>query len=187
MVPEHEAWATRRQGLEDTGGEICTAVHEVRESRRANPSGLLKSLHRILNERFNDLAVSEVRTFHRREPSDILAAAMWEEALDLALNVQLCEPLTGRLQATAQVVRAWEDDAGGEGAVETAREKVAAVTTAVAAGQRGEVPSLAPGLAVARDLQRILAALLQRCPDSHGPHQWECLPWRFARYPASKF
>ncbi|WP_315913756.1 hypothetical protein [Arthrobacter sp. lap29] len=46
----------------------------------------------------------------------------------------------------------WEGDAGGERALEDARGKRAAYNSTVTAGDRPDVPSLAPGLVVALDL-----------------------------------
>ena len=159
---QHEAWAARRHVLADTVDEIRGAVHEARESHRANPRGMLKSRHLVVSEGFSDLAVLEVVTFHVRDLSEVLVAAIWEGSLGLSLDTELRAPLSSCLQTTAGVMRAWDEGNGTAKVIEDAQESLVVFTTAAAAVERRDVPSLAPGVAVALDLQRILNALQQR-------------------------
>ncbi len=160
--PEHEAWAARRHVLEDSVAQIRGAVHEARESHRANPRGFLKSRHHIVSEGFEDLTVLEVITFHIRDLSEVLVAAIWEGSLDLALKDELRQPLSDCLQSTAEVLRAWDEERDCAHAIESARQSVAVLTDAVGAEEKYDQLSMSPGVAVALDLQRILAALSSR-------------------------
>ncbi|MDJ0315427.1 aromatic acid exporter family protein [Arthrobacter sp. H35-D1] len=160
--PEHEAWAARRHQLEDTVSEIRGTVHEAKESHQANPRGMVKSRHLIVSEGFDDLAVLEVITFHIRDLSEVLVAAIWEGSLELSLDVRLREPLSRCLQTIAEVMRAWDEGNETAKVLEEAQESLAVFISVAAVEERHDVPSLAPGIAVALDLQRILAALQQR-------------------------
>lgn len=123
---------------------------------------MLKSRHLVVSEGFSDLAVLEIITFHIRDLSEVLVAAIWEGSLGLSLDAELREPLSCCLQATAEVMRAWDEGNGTAKVIEEAQESLVVFTTAAAAVERRDVPSLAPGAAVALDLQRILNALQQR-------------------------
>lgn len=160
--PERDAWAARGHILENSVGEIRAAVYEAKESHRANPRGLLKSRHRVVSEGFEELAVLEIVTFHVRDLSEVLVAAIWEGSLDLGLDVELREPLSGCLKATAKVVRDWDEDHDTADALTAAHESMRFFTTAVGAREGYGITSLAPRVAVALDLQRILAALQHR-------------------------
>ncbi|WP_157375036.1 FUSC family protein [Arthrobacter alpinus] len=160
--PEHEEWAARGYALEDSVSEIRGAVHEARESHRANPRGLLRATHRVVSEGYNDLAVLEVITFHIRDLSEVLAAAIWGTPLDVALDTELCGPLSNCMEATAGVLLAWEENTKVQDAFEAAQRRLANFTTVLAARESNDVPSLEPGVAIALDIQRILAALQQR-------------------------
>lgn len=160
--PEHEEWAARGYVLEDSVSAIRGAVHEARESHRANPRGLLRATHRVVSEGYNDLAVLEVITFHIRDLSEVLAAAIWGTSMDVALDLELGRPLRDCLEATAGVLRAWEENTKVQEAFEAAQERLANFTTALAARESSDVPALEPGVAMALDIQRILAALQQR-------------------------
>ncbi|MGP9501127.1 FUSC family protein [Specibacter sp. AOP5-B1-6] len=164
--PEHEEWASRHHLLEAAVGDIRGAVHEAHESHQANPRAYLRSRHRLVSESFDDLAVLENVTFHVRNLSEVLAAAIWEGPLELRLSPELCEPLSHCLQATADVVRAWDEDTVDAEIFDTAGNSLADLTTAVAVSRENEASALTPGAAVALDVQRILALLRRRLlPD----------------------
>lgn len=166
--PEHEEWAGRQHLLEAAVVDIRGVVQEARESHQANPRAYRRSRNRLVSESFDDLAVLENITFHVRNLSEVLAAAIWEGPLALRLSPELCEPLSHCLQATAEVVRAWDEETADDDIFDTAGNSLADFTMAVASGREFESSALSPGAAVALDVQRILALLRRRLLTEDG-------------------
>ncbi|AIX99916.1 hypothetical protein ART_0318 [Arthrobacter sp. PAMC 25486] len=168
--PSHEDWAGRRHVLDDAVVEVRRSVNEAAESQRANPRAYRRSRHRVLADSYEDLAVLESITFYVRDLTEVLAGAIWEGPLDLWLRDGLREPMERCLSATAAVLRAWDEGTVGPETFTGADKSLSALTEAVAATQSSDVAALAPGGAVALDMQRILNALRGRLvPDSkHG-------------------
>ncbi|MEV8144962.1 FUSC family protein [Specibacter sp. NPDC078709] len=165
--PDHEDWAGRRHVLDDAVVEVRRSVNEAAESQRANPRAYRRSRHRLLADSYDDLAVLESVTFYVRDLTEVLAGAIWEGPLNLRLSDGLREPMERCLSATAGVLRVWDEGTVGPETFTGADKSLSALTEAVAATQSSDVAALAPGGAVALDMQRILNALRGRLlPDS---------------------
>lgn len=119
--------------MEESVGESRAAVCDARESRRANPRGLLKSGHRVVSEGFDDLGFLEFVTFHIPDHSEVLVDAIREGSLDLGLDVELRVPLSGCVQTTAKVVRGWDEDHGTADVLDAEHESMRTFTSLVAA------------------------------------------------------
>ncbi|MHA7268681.1 FUSC family protein [Arthrobacter sp. HLT1-20] len=165
--PDHEEWASRGRSLDNAVKEVRGAVHAAAESQRANPRARLRSRHRILANSYEDLAVLENITFHVRDLSEVLAAAIWAGPLDVRMGEGLRAPLGSCLSATADVLKAWDEDQAGPEVFDAATKSVSALSDAVAAAPALDGGSLTPGATVALDIRRILTALRRRLlPES---------------------
>lgn len=113
------------------------------------------------------MALLENITFHIRDLSEVLAAAIWEGPLDIRMGEGLREPLARCLSATANVLKAWEENSAGPEVFDEATKSVSALSDAVAAAPALDGGSLTPGATVALDIRRILTALRHRLlPES---------------------
>ncbi len=165
--PSHEDWAGRRHVLDDAVVEVRNSVNEAAESQRANPRAYRRSRHRVLADSYEDLAALESITFYVRDLTEVLAGAIWEGPLDLWLRDGLREPMERCLSETARVLRAWDEGTVGPETFTGADESLSALRDAVAATPSSDVATLAPGGALALDMQRILNAVRGRLvPDS---------------------
>lgn len=155
--PEHEDWAGRSGTLGETADRVREAVAQADESRKLNPRARLH--HRDLEKDYEDLADLETMTFHVRDLTQVLAAAIWESPFPAELPQDLREPLSDTIHAVADVLtlrNAGEDLTEGvdaaDGALRTLLERLDQ--------QRDVDPSvLSPAASVAMDLRRILAIM----------------------------
>ncbi|WP_425860984.1 FUSC family protein [Arthrobacter sp. TWP1-1] len=169
--PEHEDWASRQHDLDVVIGEIRRAVDAAGESHRANPRAYRRSRHQFVAQTYEDLAVLERITYYIRDLSEVLAAAIWDGPLNLQLKADLREPLSICLTATAEVLRAWEEDAAMAGILDSADDSLAALNAAVSTAAESDASAATSGAAVALDVQRILTALRHRLLPKDDPDQ----------------
>jgi uncharacterized membrane protein YgaE (UPF0421/DUF939 family) len=170
--PKHHDWAGRRHELDAAVVEIRRAVNEAAESHRANPRAYRLSRHRHVAESFDDLTAIENITFYIRDLTEVLAAAIWNNSLELRLRADLREPLSRSLASTADILRMWEEGKASPGVFAKAQDSVAEFRTAIFDSRETAPAALTPVAAVALDVQRILAELRRRlCPE--GDEQTE--------------
>ncbi|WP_133159181.1 hypothetical protein [Arthrobacter glacialis] len=112
--------------------------------------------------RRHELALLENITFYIRDLSEGAHCRHLGRALELRLQAELREPLSRCLDATADVLRAWEEGEIISANLDSANDDLAAVTDSRDTGSA----ALTPVAAVVLDVQRLLAALRHRlCPD----------------------
>lgn len=158
--PEHEEWASRSETLSDTARAVRDAVGNADESRKGNPRARLHK--RNLDDDYRDLADLERITFHVRDLTEVLAAAIWDAPFHSEVPERLREPLSTAFHAVADVLTTRNSDATDEEvdrAVDAADSAVDALI-AVIDEDRDSAPSKhTPVAAVAMDLRRILAVM----------------------------
>jgi uncharacterized membrane protein YccC len=155
--PEHEDWASRSGALADTADRVREAVGEADESRKLNPRAKLH--RRNLEKDYQDLADLETVTFHVRDLTEVLAAAIWGSSYPAVLPKDLREPLSDTIHAVADVLtirNAGEDV--GEG-VDAAEEALRVLLTRLDQQRDIDPSALSPAATAAMDLRRILARL----------------------------
>ena len=158
--PEHGEWASRSDTLTETARAVREAVGNADESRKGNPRARLHK--RDLDEDYRDLSDLERITFHVRDLTEVLAAAIWDAPFHSEVPERLREPLSTAFHAVGEVLSTRNSGADGD-EIESA---VAAADAAVDAligdidEDRDSAPSkLTPVAAVAMDLRRILAIM----------------------------
>ncbi|ALV45167.1 hypothetical protein MB46_06280 [Arthrobacter alpinus] len=139
--------------------EIRRAVDAAGESHRENPRAYRRSRHKIVAQSFEDLAVLEKIAYHIRDLTEVLAATIWDGPLELRLGTELRQPLSLCLDATAGVLRAWEEGTAIPTSLDRAGDTLKAFNSAVSHGRESEAGAFTAGAAIGLDLQRILAAL----------------------------
>jgi uncharacterized membrane protein YgaE (UPF0421/DUF939 family) len=155
--PEHEDWAGRSGTLTDTADRVREAVGQADESRKLNPRA--KIHRRNLEKDYEDLSDLETMTFHVRDLTQVLAAAIWESPFPAELPQVLREPLSDTIHAVADVLtmrNAGEEV--GEG-VAAAEEALRILLERLDEQRDVDPSSLSPAATAAMDLRRILAIL----------------------------
>ncbi|WP_411720334.1 FUSC family protein [Mycetocola sp.] len=155
--PEHEDWAGRSGTLVDTADRVREAVGQADESRKLNPRAKLH--RRDLEKDYEDLTDLETMTFHVRDLTEVLAAAIWKSPIHAEVPQVLREPLSDTIHAVADVLtmrNAGEEIGEGVAAAEAALR----VLLARLDQQRDLDPSsLSPAATAAMDLRRMLAIM----------------------------
>ena len=163
--PEHEDWAGRSGTLSDTASRVREAVGQADESRKLNPRARIHQ--RDLEQDYEDLSDLETMTFHVRDLTQVLAAAIWgERGFTAELPEVLREPLSDTLHAVADVLtlrNAGEDISEG---VEAADEALRILLERLDEQRDLEPSSLSPAATAAMDLRRILAILQEASPPT---------------------
>lgn len=157
--PKHEDWAGRHDVMAASVNEIRGAVHEARESHKANPRAYRRSRHRLVRESQGDLEALENVTIYIRDITEVLSGSIWHGPLELHLTAELSEPVSDCLQSLAELVRAWEEGRIDVESFDGASDALARLTTALASANGEGSFALNPGAAVALDVQRILTVL----------------------------
>lgn len=155
--PEHEEWASRSDTLAETASAVRDAVGTADESRKGNPRARIHK--RNLDDDYRDLADLERITFHVRDLTEVLAAAIWDAPFHSEVPERLRKPLSTAFHAVADVLTTRNS---GEEVGEAVDAADAAVDTLIDAidEDRDSAPSkLTPIAAVAMDLRRILAIM----------------------------
>lgn len=124
--PEHDDWAGRSDALRDTADGVRQALRDAEESRKGNPRA--RRHKRDLGADYADLYDLEAITFHVRDLTDVLSAAIWKKrAFEADVPESLREPLAETFRAIGTVLetRNAGDDitpavAAAEAALETA-------------------------------------------------------------------
>ncbi|AWB85252.1 FUSC family protein [Mycetocola zhujimingii] len=157
--PEHEGWASRSNTLAETATAVRVAVGKADESRRGNPRA--RRHKRNLDDDYRDLADLERITFHVRDLTEVLAAAIWDAPFHSEVPERLREPLSEALHAVADPLKKRNSDRDVADAVEAARGAVDALTARIDQQTDSAPSALTPVAAVAMDLNRILAVMVQ--------------------------
>lgn len=155
--PEHEDWAGRNGTLTDTAERVREAVTQADESRKFNPRAKLH--RRDLEQDYEDLADLETMTFHVRDLSQVLAAAIWDSPFPAELPEELREPLSNTIHAVADVLtlrNAGEDI--GEG-VAAANTSLGILLERLDQQRHVDPSALSAAASVAMDLRRILTIM----------------------------
>ena len=159
--PERDGWASRSQDLVAVGRSVRAAVSHADDSRKGNPRARRQRRRRDLRSDYDELSALENVTFHVRDLTEILAAAVWGQPVQLELRPELRPALSRTLHAVAVVLREWDPE---NDAVQPAfAEADAALQDLMAELDRrrnsAPVTSLGVAATVAMDVTRILTAL----------------------------
>ncbi|MET1052804.1 MAG: aromatic acid exporter family protein [Mycetocola sp.] len=157
--PEHEEWAGRAESFTETSDRVRAAVRHADDSRKLNPRARLH--RRDLNRDYEDLAALETMTFHVRDLSGVLTAAIWEGPFPAELPHDLREPLSDTLRAIADVLIARNDSEDLEPSVAAAEQALDTLVARLDEHRTLAPSSLTPAATVALDLRRILAIIHQ--------------------------
>jgi hypothetical protein len=163
--PRHEDWAGRSDTLRETGDAVRTAMLQADESRRVNPRARMH--HHDLDLDYADLADLETITFHVRDLTQVLAAAIWaERGFDAELPDDLRGPLADTLHALSAVLvaRSAGDDIAS--AVDAADSALDDAIARLDAQHDSAHSSLGTAAAVALNARRILAIMRARAGDA---------------------
>jgi uncharacterized membrane protein YccC len=155
--PEHEDWANRSGTLVDTADRVREAVAQSDESRKLNPRAKLHS--RNLEKDYEDLSALETITFHVRDLTQVLAAAIWESPFPAELPQDLREPLSDTIHAVAGVLTMRNAGDDVSEAVEAAEESLRILLERLDEQRDVDPSALSPAATAAMDLRRILATL----------------------------
>jgi uncharacterized membrane protein YccC len=82
--PEQGGWASRSEDLVEVGRAVRMAVSNADESRKGNPSA--RARQRDLRTDYVELSALEKVTFHVRDLTEVLAAAVWGRPVQLELH-----------------------------------------------------------------------------------------------------
>ena len=162
--PEHEEWAGRSGTLAQTADGVRDAVSHADESRKLNPRAKLH--HRDLNKDYDDLADLETITFHVRDLTGVLAAAIWESPFPAELPESLREPLSRTVDTVAAVLVARNAGEDLTEAVDAADESLDTLLARLDEHRDLSPSTLSPAASVAMDLRRIVAILRAGAPST---------------------
>ena len=156
--PEQDGWASRSQDLVEVGRSVRAAVSHADDSRKGNPRA--RGHQRDLRSDYDELSALENVTFHVRDLTEVLAAAVWGLPVQLELRPELRPALSRTLHAVAAVLRDWDPDAAEQAAFADADAALQDLMTELDQ-RRDSAPATSLGVAatVATDVTRILAAL----------------------------
>lgn len=162
--PEHEDWAGRSGTLAQTADGVRDAVSNADESRKLNPRAKLH--RRDLEKDYEDITNLETITFHIRDLTGVLAAAIWESPFPAELPESLREPLSRTIDAVAAVLIARNAGNDLTDAVAAADESLDALLARLDEHREFAPSVLSPAASVAMDLRRIVAILLAGAPST---------------------
>ena len=162
--PEHEEWAGRSGTLAQTADGVRDAVSHADESRKLNPRAKLH--HRDLDKDYDDLADLETITFHVRDLTGVLAAAIWESPFPAELPESLREPLSRTVDTVAAVLVARNAGEDLTEAVDAADESLDTLLARLDEHRDLSPSTLSPAASVAMDLRRIVAILRAGAPST---------------------
>ena len=162
--PEHEEWAGRSGALAQTADEVRAAVSTADESRRLNPRAKLH--RRDLDKDYDDLTDLETITFHVRDLTGVLAAAIWESPFPAELPEALREPLSRTAEAVAAVLIARNAEEDLADTVAEADEMLDVLLVTLDEQRDVSPSSLSPAASAAMDLRQILAIMRTAAPRS---------------------
>jgi hypothetical protein len=163
--PRHEDWAGRSDVLRETADAVRAAMLQADESRRVNPRARMH--HHDLDRDYDDLGDLETITFHVRDLTQVLAAAIWQErGFDAELPHDLREPLADTLHALSAVLvaRSAGDDIAV--AVDAADSALDDAIARLDAQHDSAHSSLGTAAAVALNARRILAIMRSSAGDA---------------------
>ena len=156
--PEPDGWASRSQALVEVGRAVRAAVSHADDSRKGNPRARVH--RRDLRSDYDELSALESVTFHVRDLTEMLAAAVWGQPVQLELRPELRPALSRTLHAVAAVLRDWDPDDDEQSAFAEADAALQDLMTELDQRRSSSpVTSLGVAATVAMDLTRILAAL----------------------------
>ncbi|TFC83411.1 aromatic acid exporter family protein [Cryobacterium sp. TMT3-29-2] len=156
--PEEDGWASRSQELVAVGRAVRNAVSHADDSRKGNPRARVH--RRDLRSDYEELSALENVTFHVRDLTEVLAAAVWGQPVQLELRPELRPALGRTLHAVATVLRDWDPDDTVQVAFAAAEAALQDLMTELDE-RRSTAPVTSLGVAatVAMDVTRILTAL----------------------------
>jgi uncharacterized membrane protein YccC len=156
--PKHEDWATRSELLRETSEGVREALWSADESRKGNPRGALN--HHDLDKDYESLYALETVTFHVRDITEVIAAAIWDRSFQAELPEAMRKPLSDVLHAIGGVLVAGEDED------DTTEDRVAAARTALESAidrlddqRESRISQLTTAAAVAMNARRIIAVM----------------------------
>ncbi|MET4637865.1 aromatic acid exporter family protein [Mycetocola sp. 2940] len=155
--PVHEDWAGRSGTLTETADRVREAVTQADESRKLNPRARLHQ--RNLEKDYEDLADLETMTFHVRDLTQVLAAAIWESPFPAELPQDLREPLSDTIHAVADVLTLRNADEDLSEGVDAADDALRTLLERLDQQRDVDPSALSPTASVAMDLRRILAIM----------------------------
>ncbi|MEX1078394.1 MAG: FUSC family protein [Homoserinimonas sp.] len=132
--PEHQDWLDGAKSLDSSVRVAEPIIEEAGESRRINPRARWHEYD--VQEDFDDLEAIGVLGRHTLDLGETIGAAIWADPVPVGLPEELCEPLSGSLAKTADLVRAWNNRSGER---EALREAERALDTL--SRREGDLPS----------------------------------------------
>ncbi|KFF58590.1 hypothetical protein JF66_17495 [Cryobacterium sp. MLB-32] len=163
--PKNEEWARRSETLALTASAVRDAVSEADDSRKGNPRARFHP--RDLAVDFHDLAALETVTFHVRDLTEILAAAVWGKPFPVEIPAELCAPLSEAMHAVAKVLTAWDAQVGATKPFTDAENAVARLMARLDEHLDAGATALIPIASITMDFRRILTSL-QPCIARHA-------------------
>ena len=158
--PENEEWATRSDTLRATADSVRDAVRDAEETGKVNPRARLHK--RDLGSDYSDLYDLESITFHVRDITDVIAAAIWQRSFSAELPTDLRGPLGEVLHAIGDVLRSRNAGDDVEVAMAAADTALQTALTRLDDHHDSAPSTLSAAASVAVSARRILAIMAQR-------------------------
>ena len=158
--PANEEWAERSDTLRTTADAVRDAIRDAEETGKGNPRARLH--RRDLGSDYSDLYDLESITFHIRDTTDVIAAAIWERSFSAELPADLRPPLSDALRAIGDVLRARNEGDDVEAAIHTADAALEEALERLDSLHDNAPSSLSAAASVAVSARRILAIMAQR-------------------------
>lgn len=155
--PKHEDWASRSDLLRETSEGVREALHGADESRKGNPRGALN--RHDLEKDYDSLYALETVTFHVRDITEVIAAAIWDRAFHSELPEAMREPLSDVLRALGGVLVAAEEGDDAADRVAKANEALESALARLDEQRDSAVSALSTAASVAMNARRILAVM----------------------------
>ncbi|WP_411700562.1 FUSC family protein [Conyzicola sp.] len=158
--PANEDWADRSDTLRETADAVRDALRDAEETGKGNPRARLHK--RDLGSDYADLYDLESITFHVRDVTDVLAAAIWQRSFAAELPAELREPLSDALRAIGGVLESRNAGDDVSSAVTAADSALEAALARLDEQHDSAPSSLSTAASVAVSARRILAIMAQR-------------------------
>lgn len=155
--PAHEDWASRSDLLRETSEGVREALRGADESRKGNPRGALN--HHDLDEDYEALYALETVTFHVRDITEVVAAAIWSRHFHAELPEAMREPLSDALRAIGALLIAGEEGDDTEERIATANAALEAALDRLDEQHTSSLSKLSASAAVAMNARRIIAVM----------------------------
>lgn len=152
--PDHTEWSERGDSLLQLNRKVHDAVALAEVSQEGNFRRKIN--HRDISVDVAYLKSLERTTFHVRDVTEILAAAIWHEPEEHEMASTLADPLAEAFTACAEAVKQWDPDGDAHAG---ATGKVAELQATLNHAPRGEDSPLEATASLVLSLRRMLKAI----------------------------